>query len=87
MIGSLERTFYTFKCRFILRRRTGTKALADIKEKKVLLVAPGQAREVHPITAAAPHSGVFLHVRPCSSLGTRLDAPVCAPKSALVDRS
>jgi hypothetical protein len=54
--------------------------------------ASDQSGKARLIAAAAPHSGAFLHARPCSSLGTRLDnaslrvaialrlgAPVCLP--------
>jgi hypothetical protein len=44
----------------------------DIQEKKVLSAAPHQASKACLIAGAAPHSGAFLHVRPCSSLGTEL---------------
>jgi len=39
----------------------------------VLSAAHDQAGKARLIAAAAPHSGAFLHARPCSSLGTRLD--------------
>lgn len=68
------------------------KALVEAQELKVLSAAPDQASKARLIAAAAPHSGAFLHARPCSSLGTRLDnsslriavalrlgAPVCSP--------
>ena len=68
------------------------KTLAEVQESEVLSAAHDQADKARLIAAAAPHSGAFLHVRPCSSLGTRLDnsslriaialrlgAPVCAP--------
>jgi hypothetical protein len=73
MIGSLERTLYMFKCRFPSAQKVWDKALVDIQEKKVLSPAPDQVSKAHLIAAAAPHSGAFLHARPCSSLGTRLD--------------
>ena len=62
----------------------------------MLSVARDQAGKARLIEAAAPHSGAFLHVRPCSSLGTRLDnssfriaialrlgAPVCLPHTCV----
>lgn len=68
------------------------KTLVEVQESKVLSAAHDQADKARLIAAAAPHSGAFLHVRPCSSLGTRLDnsslriaialrlgASVCAP--------
>ena len=77
---------------FSTAQKDWDKALVDIQEKKVLSAAPDQASKARLIAAAAPHSGAFLHARPCSSLGTRLDdsslrisvalrlgAPVCAP--------
>jgi len=45
----------------------------EVKEKKVLSAASDQAGKARLIAAAAPHSGAFLHARPCSSLATRLD--------------
>jgi len=66
--------------------------LVIVQEMKVLSAAPDQAGKARLIAAAAPHSGAFLNVYPCSSLGTRLDnsslrivvalrlgAPVCLP--------
>jgi len=66
--------------------------LVIVQEAKVLSAAPDQASKARLIAAAAPHSGAFLNVRPCGSLGTRLDnsslriavalrlgAPVCLP--------
>jgi len=62
----------------------------------VLSAAPDQAGKARLIAAAAPHSGAFLHARPCSMLGTRLDdsslriavalrlgAPVCSPHTCV----
>ena len=45
-----------------------------IQESEVLSAAPDQAGKARLLAAAAPHSGAFLHVRPCSSIGTRLDS-------------
>ena len=58
--------------------------------------APDQGGKAHLIAATAPHSGAFLHARPCASLGTRLDnsslriavalrlgAPVCLPHTCI----
>ena len=66
--------------------------LVKVQEAKVLSAALDLASKARLIAAAAPHSGAFLHARPCSSLGTRLDnsslriaialrlgAPVCLP--------
>ena len=66
--------------------------LVKVQEVKVLSAAPDQTGRARLIAAAAPHSGAFLHARPCSSLGTRLDnsslrivvalrlgAPICLP--------
>ena len=39
----------------------------------MLSAALDQASKVRLIAAAAPHSGAFLHARPCSALGTRLE--------------
>jgi hypothetical protein len=47
--------------------------LVSVLESEVLSVAPDQASKARLIAVAAPHSGAFLHARPCSSLGTRLD--------------
>jgi hypothetical protein len=70
--------------------------LVKVQEMKVLSAAPDQASKARLIAAAAPHSGAFLSVRPCSSLGTRLDnsslriavalrlgAPVCLPHTCI----
>jgi len=72
------------------------KTVVEVKEKKVLSAASDQAGKARLIAAAAPHSGAFLHARPCSSLGTRLDdsslriaialrlgAPVCSPHTCV----
>lgn len=66
--------------------------MVNIQVEKVLSAASDQAGKARLIAAAAPHSGAFLHARPCASLGTRLDnsslrivvalrlgAPVCLP--------
>ena len=62
--------------------------------------APDQAGKARLIAAAAPFSGAFIHARPCSSLGTRLDdsslripvalrlgAPVCSPHDCVCDET
>jgi hypothetical protein len=63
----------------------------------VLSAARDQVGKARLIAAAAPHSGAFLHARPCSSLiGMRLDdsslriavalrlgAPICAPHACI----
>ena len=67
-------------------------ALVEAQKSKVLSAAPDLAGKARLIAAATPHSGAFLHTRPCTALGTRLDnsslrisialrlgAPVCAP--------
>jgi hypothetical protein len=46
----------------------------EIQESEVLSAAPDQAGKAHLPATAAPHSGAFLNVRPCSSIGTRLDS-------------
>jgi hypothetical protein len=66
--------------------------LVSVQEEKVLSAAPDSAGKARLIAAAAPHSGAFLHARPCAALGTRLEpsslrivvalrlgAPVCLP--------
>ena len=66
--------------------------LVSVQEDKVLSAAPDSAGKARLIAAAAPHSGAFLHARPCAALGTRLEpsslrivvalrlgAPVCLP--------
>jgi len=66
--------------------------LVMVQEKRVMSAATDQAGKARLIAAAAPHSGAFLHARPCAALGTRLDgtslrivvalrlgAPVCLP--------
>ena len=66
--------------------------LVTVQEKRVMSAATDQAGKARLIAAAAPHSGAFLHARPCAALGTRLDgtslrivvalrlgAPVCLP--------
>jgi hypothetical protein len=76
------------------------KTLVEVQESKVLSAAHDQADKARLIAAAASHSGAFLHVRPCSSLGTRLDnsslriaialrlgAPVCAPHTCVCGAS
>ena len=56
------------------RRRNGTcMQLVRVQEMKVPSAAPDQVSRARITAASAPHSGAFLHVRPCSSLGTRLD--------------
>ena len=47
--------------------------IVSAQEAKLLSAAPDQAGKARLIAASAPHSGAFLHARPCSSLGTRLD--------------
>ena len=66
--------------------------MVNVQVEKVLSAATDQASKARLIAAATPHSGAFLHARPCASLGTRLDnsslrivvalrlgAPVCLP--------
>ena len=43
------------------------------QESKVFASAPDQTGKARLMAAAAPHSGAFLHARPCAPLGTRLD--------------
>ena len=70
--------------------------LVSVQEAKVLSAAHDQAGKARLIAASAPHSGAFLNVRPCGSLGTRLDnsslriaialrlgAPVCLPHTCV----
>lgn len=66
--------------------------LVRVQEVKVLSAALDQAGKARLTAAASPYSGAFLHARPCTSLGTRLDnsslriaialrlgAPICLP--------
>ena len=66
--------------------------LVGVVVERVLSAAPNQAGIARLLAAAAPHSGAFLQVLPCSAIGTRLDdtslrvavalrlgVPVCAP--------
>ena len=66
------------------------------KQKKVWSAAHNQAGRARLIAAACPRSGDFLHVVPCSSVGTRLDdsslrmavslrlgAAMCAPHTCI----
>ena len=77
-------------------QRVWDKPLVKAQEAKVSVAAPDQASKARLIAAAAPHSGAFLHARPCASLGTRLDnsslriavalrlgAPVCLPHTCV----
>ena len=73
-------------------QRIWDEPLVNVQVSNVLSAALDQTDKARLIAAAAPHSGAFLHARPCSSLGTRLDnsslriaialrlgAPVCLP--------
>ena len=66
----------------------------------MLSAACDQAGKARLIAAAAPHSAAFLHARPYSSLGTRIDnislriaialrlgAPVCLPHTCVCETS
>jgi len=66
--------------------------IVTVQENRVMSAAPDQTGKARLIAATAPHSGAFLHARPCAALGTRLDgtslrivvalrlgAPVCLP--------
>jgi len=77
-------------------QKTWDAPLVKLQEEKVLSAAPNQTEKARLIAAAAPHSGAFLHARPCSALGTRLDntslrivialrlgAPVCLPHTCI----
>jgi len=77
-------------------QKTWDTPLVTVQEAKVLSAAPDQAGKARLIAAAAPHSGAFLHARPCGPLGTRLDnsslriavalrlgAPVCLPHTCV----
>jgi hypothetical protein len=70
--------------------------MVGVQETKVLSAAHDQAGKARLTAAAAPHSGAYLHARPCSALGTRLDnsslriavalrlgAPVCSPHTCI----
>jgi hypothetical protein len=73
-------------------------SLVEAQEEKVSAAANDQTEKTRLIAAAAPHSGAFLHARPCVSLGTRLDnsslriavalwlgAPVCLPHTCVCE--
>ena len=73
-------------------QRIWDEPLVNVQVSNVLSAALDQRDKARLIAAAAPHSRAFLHARPCSSLGTRLDnsslriaialrigAPVCLP--------
>jgi hypothetical protein len=73
-------------------QRIWDEPLVNVQVSNVLSAALDQTDKARLIAASAPHSGAFLHARPCSSLGTRLDnsslriaialrlgAPVCLP--------
>jgi len=47
-------------------------AVVSQKYEEVLSAAQNQARHARLIAVAAPHSGDFLNVIPCSLVGTRL---------------
>jgi hypothetical protein len=77
---------------FATEQKNWDEPLVSVQEMMVLSAAPDQVSKARLIAASAPHSGAFLHARPCSSLGTRLDnsslriavalrlgAPICAP--------
>jgi len=81
---------------FPTKQKFWNEPLVRSQELSVLSAAPDQAGKARLIAAAAPHSGAFLHARPCSSLGTRLDnsslriaialrlgAPVCLPHTCV----
>ena len=44
--------------------------LVNVHEAKMMSAALDQASKARLLAAAAPHSGTFLNVRPCGSLGT-----------------
>jgi len=58
--------------KFPTKEKFWDEPLVRSQELSVLLAAPDQAGKARLIAAAAPHSGAFLHARPCSSLGTRV---------------
>ena len=70
--------------------------LMTVQEVKVLSAAPDQVSKTRLIAVVAPLSGAFLNVRPCGSLGNRLDssslptavalqldAPICLPHACV----
>jgi len=81
---------------FIMKEKFWDEPLVPSQELSMLSAAPDQAGKGRLSATAAPHSGVFLDARPCSSLGTRLDnsslhiaialrlgAPVCLPHTCV----
>jgi hypothetical protein len=81
---------------FATEQKCWDEPLLNGQQMFVLSAARDQVSKARLIAAAAPHSGAFLHARPCSSLGTRLDdsslriavalrlgAPICAPHACI----
>ena len=58
---------------FATKQKVWDAALVKLQEAKVSSAAQDQASKARLIAAAAPHSGAFLHARPCGALGTKLD--------------
>jgi hypothetical protein len=81
---------------FATEQKCWDEPLLNGQQMFVLSAARDQVSKARLIAAAAPHSGAFLHARPCLSLGTRLDdsslriavalrlgAPICAPHACI----
>ena len=58
---------------FATKQKVWDTPLVKLQEAKVSSAAQDQASKARLIAAAAPHSGAFLHARPCGALGTKLD--------------
>jgi len=66
--GVRETTLRPSSLRTSQLRREGTSLLLKLQEAKVLSTARDQAGKSRLLAATAPHSGAFLHDRPCSAL-------------------